>query len=234
MNLIQFLTPKGKRAVGAIEGGRAHQVSRATSVYALASEAAKRKIKLKALIKEKGLGKEIDPAEILAEGRMLPPIDHPDPSHLWITGTGLTHLGSASTRDAMHKSDQAAAEAAIEILPLFHAPSRAKSAIARERMCLVCSHFVSKESTGVFWDVPRRVYGPNRLRLRRLRGLGSGFAKGGAMPDRFEKFVHDENLKNFGKQLRDETDPARRAVLLDLIEEQKRRTRTTDSTEKQP
>jgi hypothetical protein len=54
------------------------------------------------------------------------------------------------------------------------------------------------------------------------------------MPDRFEKFVHDENLKNFGKQLRDETDPARRAVLLDLIEEQKRRTRTTDSTEKQP
>ena len=113
MNLIQFLTPKGKRAVGAIESGTAYQVSRATSVYALATEAAKRKMKLKALIKEKGLGKPIDAAEILAEGRMLPPIDHPDPSHLWVTGTGLTHLGSASTRDAMHKSNQQAAEAPL-------------------------------------------------------------------------------------------------------------------------
>jgi hypothetical protein len=44
---------------------------------------------------------------------MLPPIDHPDPAHLYVTGTGLTHLGSASTRDAMHKSDQQAAEAPL-------------------------------------------------------------------------------------------------------------------------
>ncbi|MEQ1770815.1 MAG: AraD1 family protein [Devosia sp.] len=108
MNLIQFLTPKGTRAVGLIDGGDAHQIKGASSVYGLAATAAKKKVKLKALIKDKGLGKAIDPAAILAEGRMLSPIDHPDPSHLWITGTGLTHLGSASTRDAMHKSDQQA------------------------------------------------------------------------------------------------------------------------------
>jgi hypothetical protein len=113
MNLIQFLTPTGKRAVGVIGKDGAHVVNKAKSVYALASEAAGRKIKLKSLIKEKGLGKAIDPAAILAEGRMLPPIDHPDPAHLYVTGTGLTHLGSASTRDAMHKSDQAAAEAPL-------------------------------------------------------------------------------------------------------------------------
>ena len=41
---------------------------------------------------------------------MLPPLDHPDPAHLYVTGTGLTHLGSASARDAMHKSDQQAVE----------------------------------------------------------------------------------------------------------------------------
>ena len=91
----------------------AHVVNKAKSVYALAIEAARRAIKLKALIKEKGLGKAIDPAAILAEGRMLPPIDHPDPAHLYVTGTGLTHLGSAATRDAMHKSDQQAAEAPL-------------------------------------------------------------------------------------------------------------------------
>ena len=41
-----------------------------------------------------------DLAAALAEGRVLPPIDHPDPAHLLVTGTGLTHLGSAATRDA--------------------------------------------------------------------------------------------------------------------------------------
>ncbi len=35
-------------------------------------------------------------------GRLLPPLLHPDPAHLHLTGTGLTHLGSASTRAAMH------------------------------------------------------------------------------------------------------------------------------------
>ncbi len=35
---------------------------------------------------------------------MLAPIDHPDPAHLYVTGTGLTHLGSAEGRDKMHKS----------------------------------------------------------------------------------------------------------------------------------
>ncbi|MEO6014563.1 MAG: AraD1 family protein [Devosia sp.] len=113
MNLIQFLKTDGKRAVGMIDGREAHIVKNATSVYALALKAATSGTKLKALVKEKGLGKAIDPAAILADGRMLPPIDHPDPAHLYVTGTGLTHLGSASTRDAMHKSDAAAAEAPL-------------------------------------------------------------------------------------------------------------------------
>lgn len=113
MNLIQYLKSDGKRAVGAIEGGKAHVVRGATSVYALALKAAADGVKLKALVKAKGLGKAIDPAAILAEGRMLAPIDHPDPAHLFVTGTGLTHLGSASTRDAMHKVDSAAAEAPL-------------------------------------------------------------------------------------------------------------------------
>ena len=43
-----------------------------------------------------------DPVALLAKGRVLPPVDHPDPAHLLVTGTGLTHLGSAATRDSMH------------------------------------------------------------------------------------------------------------------------------------
>ena len=113
MNLIQFTKENGGRAVGAIDKGEAHVVKGADSVYKLALKAAADGVKLKKLIGDKGLGKAIDAAAILKEGRMLPPIDHPDPAHLYVTGTGLTHLGSAATRDAMHKANQQQAEAPL-------------------------------------------------------------------------------------------------------------------------
>jgi hypothetical protein len=40
----------------------------------------------------------------LAEGRLMPAIDHPDCARMMLAGTGLTHLGSADGRDAMHKA----------------------------------------------------------------------------------------------------------------------------------
>ncbi len=33
----------------------------------------------------------------------MTPIDHKDPAHVFVTGTGLTHLGSAEGRDQMHR-----------------------------------------------------------------------------------------------------------------------------------
>jgi hypothetical protein len=113
MNLIQFFDLNGERAVGAVDNGTAHVVNGATSVYALATEALSHQGSLRALIAQKGLGGTIDRAAILAEGRMLAPIDHPDPAHLYVTGTGLTHLGSAATRDAMHTANSGAAETGL-------------------------------------------------------------------------------------------------------------------------
>lgn len=105
MNLIQFFDSNGERAVAAVEGGVARTVNDASSVYDLAIAALSGQGGLAALIAAKGVGETVDRAAILAEGRMLSPIDHPDPAHLYVTGTGLTHLGSAATRDAMHKSN---------------------------------------------------------------------------------------------------------------------------------
>ena len=113
MNLIQFETEAGGRAVAAIDGAQAFEVTGAPSVYELATEAIAAGRGLAALIADKGFGRAISVDAILAEGRMLSPVDHPDPAHLYVTGTGLTHLGSASTRDAMHKSNQQAAEAPL-------------------------------------------------------------------------------------------------------------------------
>lgn len=38
------------------------------------------------------------------QGWLLPPVDHPDPGHCVIGGTGLTHLGSTAQRDQMHRA----------------------------------------------------------------------------------------------------------------------------------
>ncbi|QEM82410.1 AraD1 family protein [Halomonas binhaiensis] len=44
----------------------------------------------------------LDYQQLIDAGCLLPPLTHPDPAHCLITGTGLTHLGSADTRSAMH------------------------------------------------------------------------------------------------------------------------------------
>jgi hypothetical protein len=110
MRLIQFENESGRAVAAIADDGTAQIVTGGGSVYALAREAADGGKSLTDIVASHGLGEAVDPAAILADGRMLPPIDHPDPTHLHVTGTGLTHLGSASTRDAMHKSNQQAAE----------------------------------------------------------------------------------------------------------------------------
>src|SRR6218665_1483291 len=79
------------------EGGKGRVVNGATSVYALALEAANGGQSLKATIDAKGLGEDVDLEAAYADGRLLSPITHPDAAHLHLTGTGLTHLGSAAT-----------------------------------------------------------------------------------------------------------------------------------------
>jgi hypothetical protein len=43
---------------------------------------------------------------LIDEKRLLLPVQHPDPAHFLVTGTGLTHLGSAEARDQMHQNLQ--------------------------------------------------------------------------------------------------------------------------------
>jgi hypothetical protein len=102
------------------DGGRGRAVKDAGSVYTLAMEAANSNRLLQAVIDAKGLGDEVDLEKAYADGRLLSPITHPDPAHLHLTGTGLTHLGSAATRDSMHKTTEAAEETLTDSMKMFH------------------------------------------------------------------------------------------------------------------
>ncbi|KXG85812.1 AraD1 family protein [Agrobacterium bohemicum] len=102
------------------EGGQARAVNNAGSVYALAMEAANDGKSLADVIAAHGYGEIIDLEEAYAEGRFLPPITHPDPAHLHLTGTGLTHLGSAATRDSMHKkANESSDETLTDSMKMF-------------------------------------------------------------------------------------------------------------------
>lgn len=104
MRLVQFLTSEGERRVAVAEedGLRLRIVARVQSVYDLAREAIDAGSGLAALVEPRLTEELIDYGIVRDEGRVLPPVDHPDPARWLITGTGLTHLGSASARDAMH------------------------------------------------------------------------------------------------------------------------------------
>jgi hypothetical protein len=102
MRLMQLKLADGTRAVAAHLGGDYRLVNGVASTRALALAAIVQG-GLVAAVEKAGLGAAVDMAAALAEGRVLAPLDHEDPAHCYVTGTGLTHLGSAATRDAMHK-----------------------------------------------------------------------------------------------------------------------------------
>lgn len=105
MHLIQFEDQQGQRRVGMVERGEVQQVRSATSTRTLALQAIRAGVSLESKVQTLGLEPGPAYAELLDGGRLLPPLDHEDPAHCLVTGTGLTHLGSAATRDKMHQQN---------------------------------------------------------------------------------------------------------------------------------
>ncbi|WP_374383096.1 AraD1 family protein [Dongia sp.] len=119
MRLIQF-SKNGQRGVARIEGAQAITVPGAASILDIAQSALVGNLKSLAKdIEGRGSGDALDYAELLASNSVLAPVDHPDPAHCLVTGTGLTHLGSADTRDKMHQKVAGDVEALTDSMKMF-------------------------------------------------------------------------------------------------------------------
>ena len=103
MRLAQFIDESGKRALAVTARGESRLVKGARTTLDLARQAIAEGASFRKLIADRGVGKPVDLARALKDRRVLSPVDHKDPAHVIVTGTGLTHLGSAEGRDKMHK-----------------------------------------------------------------------------------------------------------------------------------
>ena len=104
IRLVQFVDSDGNRCVGVSSGGASQipLVKGFQRVYDLACEAIRRGIGLGRLVHENLSSETVDLGEVIESRRILSPIDHPDPARCLVSLTGLTHIGSAQSRDEMH------------------------------------------------------------------------------------------------------------------------------------
>jgi hypothetical protein len=104
MNLVQFKDTRGERCVGipSEDGGELRIVNGFGSVYDLVFGALQAGRPLAGLAEGQLSNRTESYDQVISERRLLVPLDHPDPSRCWVSLTGLTHLGSAKSRDSMH------------------------------------------------------------------------------------------------------------------------------------
>ena len=96
------------RRVALVEEPNVRLLDTCSSIYELAHIAIAAGMKLSDLARQRARHDVIDYNSIYngtSEWQLLPAIDHPDePARCLISGTGLTHLGSARNRQSMHEA----------------------------------------------------------------------------------------------------------------------------------
>jgi hypothetical protein len=111
VRLVQLIDERGDRRAGIVStDGALRLIEGFSSVYDLALKAIEAGETLAQMAEKHRGSQTADYDAAIIEKRLLPPIQHPEASRCHVTGTGLTHLGSADTRDKMHKAEVNEAE----------------------------------------------------------------------------------------------------------------------------
>ena len=106
MARVVQLTDGQTRRVALVDEPALRVIEDVSSIYELATLAIEAGSPLSGLAQGRAIGRALDYDEVYAgrgPWRLLAPIDHPaDPARCIVSGTGLTHFGSARDRNAMH------------------------------------------------------------------------------------------------------------------------------------
>ena len=109
IRLVQFKDKLGRRYVGtpSADGRFVTRIDGFERVYDMAQEALRSRTKLETLARSHASEDRYDYDELIGDRRLLAPLDHQDAARCFVTLTGLTHLGSAQSRDTMHAAAMA-------------------------------------------------------------------------------------------------------------------------------
>jgi hypothetical protein len=110
MTRLVQLKRSDESRIAVVDEPRLRCLAGVNTILELAQEAVKSRSSLGSLIQKKS-GEYLDYDAIYhgqSGWKLLPPIHHPtEPARCLVTGTGLTHLGSAKNRQAMHSAGDA-------------------------------------------------------------------------------------------------------------------------------
>jgi len=113
MRLVQ-IQRESERRVALVDEPNLRLIRQFNSVHELATEAIIKRSKLTSLIEGNVADDTLDYDAVYngaSRWQLIVPLDHPGgPAHTLVSGTGLTHLGSARDRQAMHKNADADVE----------------------------------------------------------------------------------------------------------------------------
>jgi hypothetical protein len=114
MRIVQ-LACHAERRLGLVDGGAIRLLEGHDSLYSLALAALDSGIRTRELIERSVTTRWLEYDAIyrgLSEWRVLPAADHPEPARCLVSGTGLTHVKSAQTRQAMHAAQEETTDSA--------------------------------------------------------------------------------------------------------------------------
>jgi len=119
---VQLRTVSGGRAIAFVEeNDRLRHLGDPATTYDLVQMAIASGSSLSDVVTAQLTSHSESYDDVIQQGRLLCPLDHPEPSRCLISGTGLTHLKSAATRNEMHHAptiDQAASTDSMRMFQL--------------------------------------------------------------------------------------------------------------------
>lgn len=124
MRIIQFTDDHNCQHVGSVCGDTIIALEKVLSVYELFIYAENLGITFGDAVLSLETGQRFDYNILINKGQVLLPVTHSDPYHTWVTGTGLTHLGSAASRDRMHRQQDVKVEDLTDSMKMFDAGVR--------------------------------------------------------------------------------------------------------------
>ena len=119
MRLIQCLHEGLLRAAMVESPQQVRLISGSEGVYGLAQQAIAESRPLSEVVEAALTEERLDYAALIEAKQLLPPLTHKSPANCLVTGTGLTHLGSADTRSAMHAKAQAKESELTDSMRMF-------------------------------------------------------------------------------------------------------------------